>query len=46
MPYRLLAANKLTDVAGAVHAAYQIAAEMLKVVSPEDDGNDPDASMD
>lgn len=32
----VLAANKLGDVAGAVHAAYQIADEMLKVVSPED----------
>lgn len=31
-----LAASKLTDVAGAVQAAYQIADEMLKVVSPED----------
>jgi hypothetical protein len=31
-----VAANKLADVAGSVHAAYQIADEMLKVVSPED----------
>lgn len=31
-----LAANKLSDVAGAVNSAYQIADEMLKVVSPED----------
>jgi hypothetical protein len=30
-----VAASKLTDVAGMVDAAYQIAAEMLKVVSPE-----------
>jgi hypothetical protein len=29
------AASKLADVAGMVDAAYQIAAEMLKVVSPE-----------
>lgn len=32
-----LAASKLTDVAGAVHAAYEIADEMLKVLSPKDD---------
>lgn len=31
-----LAASKLADVAGAIHAAYEIADEMLKVVSPED----------
>jgi hypothetical protein len=32
-----LAANKLTDVANLVYVAYQIADEMLKVVSREDD---------
>jgi hypothetical protein len=32
-----LAASKLTDVAGAIHAAYQLAAEMLKLVSPPED---------
>jgi hypothetical protein len=31
-----LGASKLTDVAGAIHAAYQIADEILKIVSPED----------
>jgi hypothetical protein len=36
-----LAASKLTDVAGAVHAAYQIADEMLKQVSPEDSEDGP-----
>ena len=41
-----LAASKLADVACAVHAAYQIAAEMLTVVSPADDGDPPDRSMD
>jgi len=39
-----LAASKLTDAAGLVHAAYQLAAEMLKVVSPEDDAGEPDES--
>jgi hypothetical protein len=34
-----LASSKLTDVAGAVHAAFEIAAEMLKVVSPERDSD-------
>jgi hypothetical protein len=36
-----LAASKLTDVAGLVHAAYEIADEMLKVVSPEDSEDVP-----
>lgn len=33
-----LAATKLADVAGTVHAAYQIADEMLKAVSPSNEG--------
>lgn len=37
----VLAASKLTDVAGIVHAAYEIADEMLKVVSPEDSEDVP-----
>lgn len=36
-----LAASTLSDVAGAVHAAYQIADEILKVVSPEDSEDEP-----
>lgn len=36
-----LAASKLADVAGLVHAAYQIADEMLRVVSPEDGEDAP-----
>lgn len=38
-----LAANDLADVAGMIHAAYQIADEMLKVVSPEDDQDESSA---
>jgi hypothetical protein len=41
-----LAASKLTDVAGAVHAAYQIAAEMLKIVSSEDGEDNAGESTD
>jgi hypothetical protein len=36
-----LAASKLTDVAGLVHAAYEIADEILKMVSPEDSEDVP-----
>lgn len=39
-----LVGSKLTDVAGVVHAAYQLAAEMLKVVAPEDEAEEPDES--
>jgi hypothetical protein len=42
----VLAASKLTDVAGAVYAAYEIAAEMLKLVSPEDEETDSDEPAD
>jgi hypothetical protein len=40
-----LAASKLADVAGAVHAAYQIADEMLAVVSLADE-DQPDKTTD
>lgn len=36
-----LAASKLADIAGLVNAAYQITDEMLKIVSPEDDQEEP-----
>ncbi|HEY0480725.1 MAG TPA: hypothetical protein VGD37_24595 [Kofleriaceae bacterium] len=36
-----VAASKLAAVASTVHAAYQIAAEMLAVVSPEDSEDVP-----
>ncbi len=39
------ATDRLTDVAGPVHAAYMIAAEMLKLVSPEEE-EQPDESAD
>jgi hypothetical protein len=39
-----LVGSKLTDVAGVVHAAYQLAADMLKVVAPEDEAEDSDES--
>jgi hypothetical protein len=35
-----LAASKLADIAGAVHAAYQIADEMLKLVSPPEEAEE------
>jgi hypothetical protein len=41
-----LAASTLIDVAGTIHAAYQLAAETLKVVSPEDEAEESDESKD
>ena len=41
-----LAASELIEVAGTVRAAYRLAAETLKVVSPEDEAEKSDESKD